>query len=308
METLEQKIARVLRDEVDVVPHDPAWPESFRREKAHLESCLPRDLIRRIEHFGSTAVPGLGAKPVVDLLVEVTDLAAVRERVAPLLESQGYDYFWRPSFGDDQPPFYAWFIKRDAAGRRTHHVHMVEATPAFASHWDRLYFRDHLIAHPEVARAYERVKHEAAAKAPHDRETYTRLKSEFILEVTARAKREAVLRELERREPIFHRPELGTSRRDFEAMTEPGFWEVGASGRAYGRTEVLDLLEKRHSAPHDDPWKTRDFRCLELAPDDYLLTYVLEQGPRITRRATIWRRRGVDWTIVYHQGTIVQDS
>jgi GrpB-like predicted nucleotidyltransferase (UPF0157 family) len=135
-------------------------------------------------------VPGLAAKPIVDLLVEVTDLAATRERIAPILEGQGYDYFWRPTHGDDVPPFYAWFIKRDAAtGARTHHVHMVEGGPEFASHWERLLFRDHLIARPEVAREYERLKRRLAGATPGDRVAYTQGKSEFVERVTAEAKR-----------------------------------------------------------------------------------------------------------------------
>jgi len=114
-----------------------------------------------------------------------------------------------------------------------------------------------------------------------------------------------VLAELIAREPIFHRPELGTSRRDFESMTEPDFWEVGASGRRYARDYVLDTLEKRHQAPHDDRWETRGFHCAEIAPDNYLLTYTLHQGERVTRRSTLWRRRAGSWRIVYHQGTLV---
>src|SRR5262249_23537740 len=124
MESLEQRIQRVIREDVVIVPYDPRWPELFRREKAHLLACLPNELIRRVEHFGSTAVPGLAAKPVVDVLLEVTDLEATKARIVPVLEAQGYDYFWRPSRGDDGPPFYAWFIKRDPSSRvRTHHVH-----------------------------------------------------------------------------------------------------------------------------------------------------------------------------------------
>lgn len=117
-----------------------------------------------------------------------------------------------------------------------------------------------------------------------------------------------VLDELIAREPIFHRAEFGTRRADFEAMVEPDFWEVGASGRRYSRKDVLDTLEERHSQPHDDPWETRDFHCRELGPDTYLVTYTLDQAGRITRRATIWRRLGQDWRIVYHQGTIVEDA
>jgi GrpB-like predicted nucleotidyltransferase (UPF0157 family) len=168
METLEQRIQRVTREEVAIVPYDPRWPELFRREKDHLLSCLPSDLIRRVEHFGSTAVPGLAAKPIVDLLVEVTDLQTTRVRIAPVLEAQGYDYFWRPTHGDNGPPFYAWFIKRDPdTGTRTHHLHMVEA--GFMEHWDRLLFRDYLIEHPEVAREYQRLKAHLASAYPHDR-------------------------------------------------------------------------------------------------------------------------------------------
>jgi len=123
-----------------------------------------------------------------------------------------------------------------------------------------------------------------------------------------------VLEELKRREPIFHRPEFGTTRGDFERMTDESFWETGASGKRYSRAFVLDTLERRHAHPSEDVWETRDFHCLEIAPDNYLLTYTLLQGPprtrsadeRITRRATLWRRTSDGWKIVYHQGTIVE--
>jgi hypothetical protein len=116
--------------------------------------------------------------------------------------------------------------------------------------------------------------------------------------------------ELRRREPIFHRPELGTSPADFEQMIDPGFWEVGASGRRYARDFVLAELERRHAGgpPAGDEWQVRDDDCLELAPDVYLFTYTLAQGDRITRRATIWRRTNQGWKIVYHQGTMVADA
>lgn len=116
-----------------------------------------------------------------------------------------------------------------------------------------------------------------------------------------------VLNELIQREPIFHRPEHGTTRADFERMTDVTFWEVGASGRRYSRQYVLDELEKRHAHPVDDLWETRDFHCLEIAVDNYLLTYTLIQGARVTRRSTMWRRTAEGWKIVYHQGTIVEN-
>lgn len=128
------------------------------------------------------------------------------------------------------------------------------------------------------------------------------------LAATTDSKLLGVLAELRCREPIFHRHELGTTRADFERMTTADFWEVGASGRRYSRTFVLDALEERHQSPVDEVWETTDFRCQELAIDIYLLTYTLrQQGARITRRATIWKRTGDGWKIVFHQGTIVQN-
>jgi GrpB-like predicted nucleotidyltransferase (UPF0157 family) len=187
METLEERIRRVSREDVAIVPYDPAWPEAFLREKEHLLAVLPSRLVRRIEHYGSTAVPGLAAKPVVDVLVEVSDLTEVRERVVPLLEQQSYEYFWRPTHGDNGPPWYAWFIKRDQHGTRTHHIHMVERQ--HKEHWDRLLFRDYLIERPDLAREYTGLKQRLASEFPNDRTAYTRGKTEFIVQVTNEAKR-----------------------------------------------------------------------------------------------------------------------
>jgi hypothetical protein len=119
---------------------------------------------------------------------------------------------------------------------------------------------------------------------------------------------EGVLAELSRREPIFHRPEFGTSRADFERMTAEDYWETGASGRRYSRQCVLDGLEERFSVPHADVWETSGFHCRRLSEDTYLLTYTLLQDKqRLTRRSTIWRSTADGWKIVYHQGTIVQN-
>ena len=182
-------ITRLLAEDIGVVPYDPSWPDAFEAERDHLRACLPAELIVRIEHFGSTAVPGLSAKPIVDMLVEVTDLTEVRERVAPILKGQGYDYIWRPTIGDDCPPWYAWFIKRDSqSGERTHHIHMVEAS--FAEHWERLLFRDYLIEHPELAEEYATLKIRLAEESS-DRAEYTQAKTEFIERTTEAAREDA---------------------------------------------------------------------------------------------------------------------
>jgi len=130
--------------------------------------------------------------------------------------------------------------------------------------------------------------------------------------LTTEARLRDILEDLRGREPVFHRPELGTTRADFEAMTEAEFWEVGASGRRYSRGHVLDVLEDRHQvASHlalEDTWEATDFACRQLGSDTYLLTYTLLQGQRKTRRTTIWRRVDGDWKILFHQGTVVEDD
>ncbi len=119
-----------------------------------------------------------------------------------------------------------------------------------------------------------------------------------------------ILEQLIRREPVFHRPEFGTTRADFENMTTNDYWEVGASGRRYSRDYVLDLLEERFQQDQSgDIWETGDFYCKQLGANVYLLTYTLLQGgTRKTRRLTIWQQTQEGWKIVYHQGTIVQDA
>lgn len=185
METLAERIKRVLQEQVSIVPYDSNWARMFEEEKQHLLSCLPREMLGRIEHFGSTAVPGLAAKPIVDMLIEVRSLEETKSRIVPVLEGQGYDYFWRPTHGDDGPPFYAWFIKRDAKGVRTHHVHMVEKE---FEQWDRLLFRDYLIEHPMVAKEYEALKLRLARDYPNDRVAYTNGKTDYVVRVTQIAK------------------------------------------------------------------------------------------------------------------------
>jgi GrpB-like predicted nucleotidyltransferase (UPF0157 family) len=187
METLAERIERITREHVSIVSYDPKWPALFEEEKNHLLSCLPRELIGRIEHFGSTAIPGMAAKPVVDILVEVTSLEETKARIVPILEAREYEYFWRPSHGDDIPPFYAWFIKRNPAGIRTHHIHMVEKD---FEQWDRLLFRDYLIEHPDVAREYESLKVDLARIYPNDRVAYTNGKTEFVIRITQLAKKQ----------------------------------------------------------------------------------------------------------------------
>lgn len=180
-----KRIQELVREEISIVPYDPAWPAMFREEAYFLRRKLPRHLVKRIEHFGSTAVPGLAAKPVIDMLVEVSDLDETKKHIVPVLQAEGYEYFWRPAFGNDGPPYYAWFIKRNAECRRTHHIHMVEADSEL---WDRLYFRDYLRQFPEVAKQYGELKRRLSDEHTNNRVAYTNEKSDFITAVTEKAK------------------------------------------------------------------------------------------------------------------------
>ena len=209
MESLEEQIKRVTQEEVVIEPYNPDWPQMFEEEKKHLFECLPYEIIKRIEHFGSTAIPGLSAKPIIDILGEITSLEETKKVIVPILTAQGYEYFWRPTYGNDGPPFYAWFIKRDALGNRTHHIHMVERN---FEHWDRLFFRDYLIEHPHLIKEYQQLKLHLAEKFPNDRVAYTSAKTEFILKITQLAKEHYNLKRL----VVTRKAELS----DVDAITE----------------------------------------------------------------------------------------
>lgn len=180
--SLEQRIAEAIREEILVAPYDPNWPHLFESEAAFLKRKLPKSLVIKIEHFGSTAVEGLLAKPIIDMLVEVSSLAETQKQIVPILEAAGYDYFWRT----DISPAYAWFIKRDSQGKRTHHIHMVEADSKL---WERLYFRDYLREFPEQAKTYAELKQSLADRFSNDRIAYTEAKAEYVEAITERAKR-----------------------------------------------------------------------------------------------------------------------
>lgn len=116
------------------------------------------------------------------------------------------------------------------------------------------------------------------------------------------------LEELKSREPIFHHPEkFGKTKQDIENQMCDEFWEVGASGNVYTKQDVIETLLKRYNDPdYQDIWEAKDFELIKIAPDNYLLTYILIQDKiRVTRRSTIWRRINGDWKLLYHQGTVI---
>ncbi len=159
------------RDEpVTVVDYDPAWPEMFAAERALLEPALGGQLIGAIHHVGSTSVPGLAAKPVIDILAGVEDLASSR----PLFGAvEALGYLYAPYRSEEMH----WFCKPSRA-RRTHHLHLMPA--GSLRYREEIAFRDALRASPHLAADYERLKRELAVRHRADREAYTEAKSAFI--------------------------------------------------------------------------------------------------------------------------------
>ena len=159
---------------VEIVASDPGWPAVYKRERALLQPLLAPWLSGGIHHVGSTAVPGLAAKPVVDIQVGVADLSRAREAL-PLLEGAGYLH-WH----DDPEPWRLWLLK-PRPEYRTHHLHLVESDhPEFRA---KLAFRNRLRADAEVRVAYAALKRELAVRYRDDRDAYTDAKSAFVLRV-----------------------------------------------------------------------------------------------------------------------------
>jgi GrpB-like predicted nucleotidyltransferase (UPF0157 family) len=159
---------------IELVEHDPSWVELFEGERAKLYGVFDGRVVG-IEHIGSTSVPELCAKPIVDVLVGLRELELGDEDIAAMRDL-GYEYL-----GEYGRPGRLFFRKEP----RTHHVHVVEHG---GQHWDRqLTFRDALRTDAEERRRYDEFKRRLAAEG-HPREVYTELKTPFIREVESRAR------------------------------------------------------------------------------------------------------------------------
>lgn len=116
-----------------------------------------------------------------------------------------------------------------------------------------------------------------------------------------------LLDELIMREPLFHAAAPEAAVHHFEALVAPEFWEIGASGRRYSRSFALRVLEERERLPDQMVWKASEYHLREIAPQTYLLTYILTQSDRTTLRSTIWQKRFETWKVLFHQGTPLQE-
>jgi len=157
---------------VFLVPYDESWPDRFEEERRAIVQCLGRRVLA-VEHIGSTAVPGIMAKPVIDIMVVVPNIAEA-PTFFDLLEQLKYLYF---PYDEKRTPERRWFCKPNRTSR-THHLHLVES----GSRWHHavLAFRDFLREHRDEAARYETLKRDLASRFPGDREAYTEGKAEFV--------------------------------------------------------------------------------------------------------------------------------
>lgn len=160
--------------------YNPQWPILYEGEKGRIFGVIGQAVVA-IEHVGSTAVPGLGAKPIIDIMVALRHLADAEACIEPL-QSIGYEYVPKYEVFIPERRYFRKWVQAE----RTHQVHMVERTSEF---WDRhILFRDYLRTHPEVAQEYYQLKKELAAKYGSNRDGYTDAKTPFIESVVAKAR------------------------------------------------------------------------------------------------------------------------
>ena len=166
-----------LQDAVRIVDYEPRWVLRFQDMEAWLRETLGPETVLCIEHYGSTAIPGMPAKPIVDILVEIPSFASARLRTISVLNGPLWEFWW---YADHMV-----FIKRkDPMGEREYHIHMAPASHVV---WRGIPFRDHLLSHPRDASRYRDLKLRLAQDIGHDREKYTRMKTQLVHEITDKA-------------------------------------------------------------------------------------------------------------------------
>ena len=163
---------------VEVVPHNPQWRDAFEMERMQIADALGNNVVA-IHHIGSTAIPNIYAKAIIDLLVAVKDITGVDTQTSAMV-SLGYE-----PMGEYGIPGRRYFRKNNQEGIRTHHIHAFEANSAEVER--HLAFRDYMIAHRGDAEKYSDLKRKLAEEHPHSLDEYMDGKDGFIKEIDRRA-------------------------------------------------------------------------------------------------------------------------
>jgi len=167
-----------MAEQVIVSVYNPDWIHQYEEEKRKILEAI-QDICVSIEHIGSTSVPGLGAKPIIDIMVGVHHLNLVGQRHIDQLKEIGYEYVDKPEFPERK------FFRRGKWRAGTHHLHIYEMNGV---QWNNnLLFRDYLRNHEDTLKQYYRLKKELEARYKHDRALYTEGKEKFIQEVINKA-------------------------------------------------------------------------------------------------------------------------
>ena len=166
--------------------YNPEWAVWFDEEKVRIEQLLNMEDIAGITHYGSTSVPGLMAKPTIDILLEINENADIEKFIASFPPSE-YICLRQSSTPNSQTPHLMFLKGYTPTGfaERVFHIHV-----RYPGDWDELYFRDFLIKHPDTAAEYAALKRKLKEQYEHDRDGYTEAKGGFIREVSARARKE----------------------------------------------------------------------------------------------------------------------
>ncbi|MDR0778161.1 MAG: GrpB family protein [Methanomassiliicoccaceae archaeon] len=182
LETEDEQLARIYP--IVLSEYNSEWPKWYAEEKERLICLIGSENIVRITHIGSTSVPGLISKPTVDILLETAESADIERLISNLPESEYICLRQQTIPTPDRVLFLKGYTDTGFA-EKVFHIHVRNL-----GDWDELYFRDHLISHPETAKEYEKLKLRLWKDHKHDRDRYTEAKSEFVLKYSAIAKQE----------------------------------------------------------------------------------------------------------------------
>ena len=171
------KVLKTDKRRVEVVSYNPNWKEMYKEESEKIKNIL-NDIIIDIHHIGSTAIPGIKAKPVIDILVEVKDIEGV-DQYNHKMKELGYE-----AMGEYGIPKRRFFRKGE--NNRTHHIHIFQVgNEEIERH---INFKEYLIAYPRKAREYSKLKEKLANKYTYDVKNYTNSKSDFIKKIDRKIK------------------------------------------------------------------------------------------------------------------------
>ena len=166
------------RGTVKLSSYNDEWPKIFEREKVLLSSALG-DLVIDIQHIGSTSIPGMPSKPIIDMMASIPDFRSIDKYIQPL-KKLGYE-----DRGQQGVPDRHIFVKGDEA-RRTHHLNLTERDSSF---WkEHVLFLDYLRTHKEAVDEYAKLKTELAKSFPDDRNSYASAKAEFVKKIVEKAR------------------------------------------------------------------------------------------------------------------------